>query len=39
VHLEGRRHHLGHYETPEEADAVVKLFRAENMPFSEDARC
>jgi hypothetical protein len=31
-------HYLGYFDTAEEADAVVKAFRAEHMPFSEDAR-
>lgn len=37
VVLAGRHHHLGRHATPEQADAVVKAFRAEHMPFSEDA--
>ena len=35
---DGKVHHLGVFDTPEEADAVVKKWRAENMPFSADAR-
>jgi hypothetical protein len=36
--LNGGNHYLGYYATAEEADAVVKAWRAANMPFSEDAR-
>ena len=35
--LSGKMHHLGYFDTPEQADAVVKAFRAQHMPFSEDA--
>lgn len=34
---DGHRHYFGCFDTPEQADAVVKAFRAERMPFSEDA--
>lgn len=33
-----RERHLGYFDTAEEADVAAKAFRAENMPFSEDAR-
>jgi hypothetical protein len=33
-----RRYELGYFDTVEEADGAVKAFRAEHMPFSEDAR-
>jgi hypothetical protein len=36
--LRGRYHHLGYFDTPEQANDVVVAWRAENMPFSEDAR-
>jgi AP2 domain len=32
--VDGKGHTLGYFDTPEEADAVVKLFREEHMPFS-----
>jgi hypothetical protein len=35
--LGGKRHNLGSFATPEEADRVVKAWRAVHMPFSEDA--
>lgn len=35
--IDGRSNHLGCFDTPEEADVVVKAFRAAHMPFSEDA--
>lgn len=38
VTLNGKQHNLGSFETPEQADAVCKAFRAEHMPFSDDAR-
>lgn len=38
VGLAGRRHNLGRFDTPEEADAACKAFRAEHMPFSSDAK-
>lgn len=34
----GKTRHLGLFATAEEADAAAKAFRAEHMPFSEDAR-
>ena len=37
VALNGQSPYLGMYDTPEEADRAVKAFRAEHMPFSEDA--
>jgi AP2 domain len=37
VKLKDRTHNLGRFDTAEEADATVKAFRAEHMPFSEDA--
>lgn len=36
--LNGRCHNLGRYDNEEEAAHVVSTFRAEYMPFSEDAR-
>jgi|GEM_PF-2535554 len=36
--LAGKKHHLGNYDTPEEADAAAKAWRAERMPFSSDAK-
>lgn len=36
--LDHRQHHLGHFDTAEGADAVVKAWRAKHMPFSDDAR-
>jgi hypothetical protein len=36
--LDGRKHFLGRFSTPEEAAAVASAFRAERMPFSPDAR-
>lgn len=33
-----KRHVLGCYATAEEADQAAKAFRAEHMPFSDDAR-
>lgn len=33
----GRRHYLGRYSDEEEAAAVASAFRAEHMPFSDDA--
>jgi AP2 domain len=35
--LDGKRYHLGYRDTPEECDEIVKAWRAEHMPFSEDA--
>jgi hypothetical protein len=32
-----KNHYLGYYQTPEEADYVVRAFRAKHMPFSEEA--
>lgn len=37
VQLDGKKHFLGYHDTPEQADAICRLFRAENMPFSEEA--
>lgn len=37
VCLNGKKHTLGWYDAPEDADAACKAFRAEQMPFSEDA--
>lgn len=39
VNLDGQRHYLGRFATEEEAAAVAARWRAEHMPFSEDARC
>jgi hypothetical protein len=36
--LNGRTNYLGLYDTPEQADAIVRSFRAEHMPFSKDAQ-
>lgn len=36
--LNGRTHHLGYFATAERADIAIKAWRAEHMPFSEDAR-
>jgi hypothetical protein len=38
VKLAGTDHYLGRFDTPEEADAACKAFRAEHMPFSSDAK-
>jgi len=35
VNLNQRKHHLGRYDTVEEAEAAVKAWRRDNMPFSE----
>ena len=35
--LNYKHHYLGYYRTPEDADAAARAFRAEHMPFSEDA--
>jgi hypothetical protein len=35
--LNGKRHFLGYYDTQEQASAVSAAFRAEHMPFSQDA--
>ena len=35
--LDGRRHHLGYYSSEDEAAQAASQWRAENMPFSEDA--
>jgi hypothetical protein len=37
VQLDGKMHHLGYFTTAELADAACKAFRAEHMPFSEEA--
>lgn len=37
VMLNRRMHYLGIYDTAEDAGAVAAAFRAEHMPFSEDA--
>ena len=34
---DGGNLYLGSFDTPEEADSAVKAWRAEHMPFSEDA--
>lgn len=36
--LDGKKRHLGFFDTAEEADTVVKAWRAEHMPFSSDAK-
>jgi hypothetical protein len=36
--LNGRKHHLGLFADEHEAAAVAAAFRAEHMPFSEEAR-
>jgi hypothetical protein len=38
VKLDGRKYHLGYFDIAEDADVVVKAFRAVHMPFSGDAR-
>ena len=38
ANVAGRRYALGAYDTAEEADAAVKAFRAQHMPFSSDAQ-
>lgn len=38
VRVDGKQHNLGSFETPEQADAACKAFRAKHMPFSDDAR-
>lgn len=38
VTLGGFSHHLGYHETIEEAAQAASAFRAEHMPYSEDAR-
>jgi hypothetical protein len=35
--LAGVNHDLGYFDTPEQADAAVRTFRAQHMPFSDDA--
>lgn len=37
VWLAGKEYHLGWFDTVEEADEACKAFRAQYMPFSEDA--
>lgn len=37
VCLNYKQHHLGLFETEEGADAAARAFRAQHMPFSEDA--
>jgi hypothetical protein len=37
VTLDGRLHHLGNFKSLDEARQVVVRFRAERMPFSQDA--
>lgn len=37
VKINYKRHNLGRFDTLEEAAAVVAAFRAEHMPFSEEA--
>lgn len=36
--ISGKRHYLGIFRSCEEADAVVRAFRAEHMPFAVDGR-
>jgi HNH endonuclease/AP2 domain len=36
--LNGHSHFLGYFDTPEEANDAVTVWRAEHMPFSADAR-
>jgi hypothetical protein len=36
--IDGRQCHLGYFDTAHEAHLVVSAWRAEHMPFSEDAR-
>jgi hypothetical protein len=38
VTLDGKDNHLGYFDNPEQAAAAASDFRAEHMPFSEDAR-
>lgn len=38
VTVNRRKHYLGRYDTQEEAAAIAAEFRAEHLPFSEDAR-
>jgi hypothetical protein len=38
VQLDRRKHHLGYFDDPTEANAVVVAFRAEHMPFSPESR-
>lgn len=38
VKIDGQRHYLGRYKTEVEAAAAASAFRAEHMPFSDDAR-
>jgi hypothetical protein len=35
--LDGKQYSLGRFDTPEQADEAVKAWRAQHMPFSEDA--
>jgi hypothetical protein len=37
-YLKGQRHHLGTFEREEDAATAVSAWRAEHMPFSQDAR-
>jgi hypothetical protein len=34
----GKQHHIGYYETAEEAAAAASEWRRQNLPFSHDAR-
>jgi hypothetical protein len=35
--LSGKTHYLGRFDTPEEANATVVAFRAQHMPYSQEA--
>jgi hypothetical protein len=37
-YVDGKQHHLGLFEDPQEAARVASEFRARHMPFSADAR-
>lgn len=38
VKVNGQRHHLGYFDDEDEAGAAAAAFRAEHMPYSEEAR-
>lgn len=38
VTRDGKQHHIGYFETPEEAAAAAAEWRRKHMPFSRDAR-